>query len=572
MHLVPRITAIAACVCGSCLSAHKDAVRYNELVTELQLRGVSVPDGSGVSVTQVEAREDTNRNRSIDSNEGYFPNTSVGELSAVSIDDISAQGLDASGHATTVARNLCGSNTSMAPGIDSVNVYETEDWLNNRGWLNGTPQTETNALQNHSWVAWITSSHSSVRMDFAVGRDGYLPIAGLYNSDFGSQTIPSDIPEIYGSMYNGITVGVSDGTHRTGTTSSADGPGRIKPEIVAPNDYTSFATPYVTAAAALLIDQAGSSTDANDQLTLKAILLAAANKDVSASWDQTSSRPLDEVYGAGQLDVYESYMIQEGGQQGAGSSIGERGWNLSTLGRNASHDYSITIPAGFELRKLSALITWNRTFRFSSLNFPELADLSLSLSGPAISTYTSDSSVDNLEHIWRDSSNPLSAGTYTLRVQANGNGTEYAIAWRSELYQDYSLWSQANFTSATPGELRDADDDPEGDGIPNRLEQAFGGNPEAADADILPASNTVDLSGQRYLEISFRRPEFENGLNYTVQTVTDLNGTWTDASSEVDLVQIAAEDGGYDRYTYRRADPLADHEKAFLRVVVSEAQ
>ena len=70
-------------------------------------------------------------------------------------------------------------------------------------------------------------------MDYAVNRDGFLPIVGIYNSDFGPQTIPSDISDTYGSIYNGITVGVSDGTHRYGTA-TYDGAGRTKPEIVAP--------------------------------------------------------------------------------------------------------------------------------------------------------------------------------------------------------------------------------------------------------------------------------------------------------------------------------------------------
>ena len=124
-------------------------------------------------------------------------------------------------------------------------------------------------------------------------------------------------------IYNGISVGVSDGTHRYGTT-TYDGAGRTKPEIVAPGgipgsnpatQYTSFATPIVTAAAALLIDAAGSNAAAKDQLSLKAILLAGADKSISANWDQTPTRPIDDVYGAGELDIYQSYFIQQGGQQ-----------------------------------------------------------------------------------------------------------------------------------------------------------------------------------------------------------------------------------------------------------------
>ena len=465
----------------------------------------------------------------------------------------------------------------MAPSIANIDIYEAQDWLDNKGWETSDPVAETNPLQNHSWVGFTLNNEATARMDFAVERDGFLPIAGLYNSDFGEQTIPSNIPEIYGSMYNGITVGVSDGTHRTGVTSASDGPGRIKPEIVAPNSFTSFATPYITAAAAMLIESANSDVNAKQQQVLKAILLAGANKTPFTNWNQTTLRPLDDIYGAGQLDVYGSYFIQQSGQQIAGSTIEESGWNFANLGSNSSHTYTISVPNGFTLRNLSALITWNRTVtsalervRGQEINVytpNTLANMSLTLAEqPSGISQISNSAVDNIEHIWRDSSNELATGDYTLTVATN-SATDYAIAWRSELYQDYSLWSSTAFTASTPVDQRDATDDPDADGIENLLEQAFGGDPEGNDISILPISETIEDSGQSYLQVSYRKPDFDNGLTYTVETVTDLNGTW---SSEVELISIAAEASGFDRYTYRRTLKVADASKAFLRVQISE--
>ena len=246
-------------------------VRFTELEAELDLRSTALPTGSGVSVTQVEFPFTGSGQTD------FMPNLNDGQFAGKTITDRSGGGTSSS-HGTTVGRNLYGTSNSIAPGISTVDVYEAEDWLDNQGWETGDPFVETNPLQNHSWVSFSSSGDATLRMDYAVARDGFLPIAGLYNSDFGSQNIPSDIPEIYGSSYNGITVGVSDGTHRTGFTSSADGPGRIKPEIVAPNSFTSFATPYITAAAALLIEAAGGDQDAKRQQVIKAILLAGANK------------------------------------------------------------------------------------------------------------------------------------------------------------------------------------------------------------------------------------------------------------------------------------------------------
>ena len=549
-------------VARPCFAGYKDDIRYTELSNELSLRAINLPTGSGVSVTQVEAPEATN---------AYMPNIADTQFNGKIITDVSVGGLT-SGHATTVAKNLYGNTTSMAPSITDIDIYEANDWINS-GWYSGTPPTENNPLQNHSWVNWFQNSNAPIRMDYAVNRDGFLPIAGLYNSDYEDQNKPSDIPDTYGSMYNGITVGVSDGTHRYGTT-AYDGTGRVKPEIVAPNSYTSFATPYVTAAAAMLIESAGADAAAKDQLTLKSMLLAGADKSISANWDQTTARPIDEVYGAGELDIYESYFIQQGGRQSAGSTIDERGWNLSSVSNSSSEVYTINVPAGFELRNLSTLITWNRdvtrTARGPNVNYTSsLANLSLSLTGNV--SQTSDSSVDNIEHIWRDSSSALTTGSYTLTVaSASFTATEYAIAWRSELYQDYSLWSATTFTASTPVDQQDASDDPDDDGIKNLLEQAFGGDPETQNTDILPINEIVEANGNQYLQISYRKPNFSNGLTYIVETVTNLNDTWSSQASVVTLISIASESGGFDRYTYRRVDPISATDKAFLRVSISQ--
>ena len=553
---------------SAAFGAYKDTIRHTELANELNLRGISVPTGSGVSVTQVEAG--TVSNYLADINNSEFSGKTITARSGAS---------GSLGHATTVGKNLYGNTTGIAIGITQIDGYQADDFLNNNGWgTTGTPSTENNPLQNHSYIGNAPSSAYTLKMDYAVDRDGFLPIAGLNN---GSGTT---VPTIYGSMYNGITVGLSNGEHSRGGTVN-DTAGRTKPEIVSDSNLTSYATPHVTAAAALLIESAGNDDNAKDQLTLKAILLAGANKSPFPSWDQTTNpiddvitSPIDDVYGAGQLDVYENHFIQQAGQQTTSSMVDERGWNLSSVSNSSSETYTINVPAGFELRNLSALITWNRDVTrtetgggpFKTITYtPSLANLSLSLTGAV--SQSSDSPVENIEHIWRDSSNALVSDSYTLTVASSSStSTEYALAWRSELYQDYSLWSSASFTASTPVDQRDADDDPDADGIKNLLEQAFGGDPEAQDLDILPISETIEDNGQSYLQISYRKPEFENGLTYTVETVTDLNGTWSSLSSEVELISIVSESGGFDRYTYRLVDPISATDKAFLRVEISE--
>ena len=73
-------------------ASYKDEVHYNQLANELSLRGISVPTGAGVAITQVEAREDTNGNGILESYEGYTPNPSSSEFSGKTITDASNLG------------------------------------------------------------------------------------------------------------------------------------------------------------------------------------------------------------------------------------------------------------------------------------------------------------------------------------------------------------------------------------------------------------------------------------------------------------------------------------------------
>ncbi len=554
-----RLLALLPALCAGLSASYLDTVRYNELVDTLQAAGTPVPTGAGVTVTQVEA--------SLTADDlTYLPDTANPAFAGVTFNDQTGGG-QVSHHATNVGLSLYGSG-AMAPDLAAVDVYSASDWINS-GWSSGTPPTEPNPLQNHSWVTWLQNANASLRLDHAAVRDGFLPIAGLYNADFGDQTRPSDIPDTYGSIYNGITVGRSDGGHRAGTT-AFDGSGRVKPEIVAPDNFTSFAAPKVTAAAALLIDAAGADPAAAEPLTLKAVLLAAADKSPFPTWDQTSTRPIDETYGAGQLDVYEAYFIQNAGPQSPGSTLPDRGWSRQSLGANGSHQYNIAVPAGFGLRNLSVLLTWQREVSRRLFGYsPTLADMALSLAPTGGSPlHTSDSPVDNLEHLWRDADAALLPGSYSLTVSTD-HSVDYALAWRGELFQTYALWQESAFASSPPAD-RERTADPDGDGLVNLLEQAFGGDPETVDSSIRPEMQVSEVDGSRFLEINFRRPGYDNGLNYTVETTDQLTGTWSSLEADVQLVATAPDGDGFYRHTYRRTAPVTARSQGFLRVRIIE--
>ncbi len=412
----------------------KSDVGYTDLAL---LLGGSMPDGSGVKVTQVEALESPG---------AYLPNPSNSEFVGKTFVDKTGGGGNST-HATNVGKYFYGNTTSLSPGVTTIDVYEAVNFLGS-GMLKATstsqPAVESSAIQNHSWIG--TTGNASIdqdilrRLDYLINRDNVLVVAGLNN---GNST---PIPNLLAGAYNGISVGRSDGNHSTGTT-SIDGSGRVKPDIVAPTNATSYATPLVASAGALLIETASSltSTDATKTQVLKSVLLAGASKvgeEFSSSWDRTHTRPLDEHYGAGELDIYNSYHIMATEEQEANpsSNLGLLGWAFQQVASD-SLIYFFEVPAGDVLTELSAILTWNRTIT-DGLPGPGFGNLqstmaNLDLRFYAASSFTlgtqldySVSDEDNVEHIYQTN---LPSGQYALVVQKRNPSqpdTDFALAWR----------------------------------------------------------------------------------------------------------------------------------------------
>jgi len=320
-----------------------DLIGYPELVAEL---GISVPTGAGVEVMQVEGA---------DLNGYYMPKTSPdAEFSGKTITNATGTATGMSSHADQVGRNFYGNTLSVAPGITSITVYEVNNWLGSGFLKYGTmtaPASSTCRIANHSWAASMETSSANAnilrRVDYLVETDDFIQVVGVNNILVAGDTNQP----LLADSYNAIAVGVTNGKHAVGTT-DVNGTyvaGRTKPDLVAPGEsptnpsaLTSWATAMVSAAAALLVETGhnqtgfsnGSYTSPRTGLTIyhaetsevvKAALMAGADRETHnndpnsnigeiTDYKVGTDNGLDSRYGAGQVNIYNSYHILTGGE------------------------------------------------------------------------------------------------------------------------------------------------------------------------------------------------------------------------------------------------------------------
>ncbi len=399
------------------------AVGYDQLLAEL---GGATPTGVGVTVSQIEAPEGS----------AYAPNISLFPGKSFTL---MSPGSGVSGHATTVAGNFYGSG--IGAGITNVHLWEGNHFLQSGLLKVNTagvaPLHETAKVENHSYMGTFGStaldSDALRRLDYMVNTDDVIVVVAQNNG------VSTTVPALLDTAYNTISVGLSNGVHSAGFT-SFDVAGRIKPDIVAPESATSYATPIVAAAAAQMVQVANDhswSNGAHNQ-TVKAVLLAGATKQEFPGWARTSTRPLDLRYGAGELNVYRSYHILTAGEQEASTvtSVQKTGWDFSsTAVASQKYFFDLTTP----VKELTASLIWNRLVDdpsvagFDTAAFVANLDLKLSsASGFTVGSLIdqSVSTVDNVELIYQTN---LLPGRYVWEVSSPTVGANYALAWYTEV-------------------------------------------------------------------------------------------------------------------------------------------
>ncbi len=426
----------AALACSAAMAraqSYQDEMGYTSLANRL---GANMPTGVGITATLVEA------NTSTSGTNAYMPDPIAGKTFI----DLTGGGTS-SPHADIVAANLLGTS-GAAPGISTVNVYEADSWLQT-GFLNWQQPSGPNLepannprVVNCSWDGDYgppDSSNNDVlrRLDYVIDRDNVFVAVAVDN---GSG--PLNKP-LVANAYNAVAVGLSNGVSSYGPTLLGDGAGRSKPDIVAPSYETSYATPWVTGAAADLLQVAGqnpSYADANAHTeVIKAILMAGANKDAFTTYTRTPTAPLDPQFGAGQLSIDRSYQILTCGEQAPGTTpVATTGWDWSSLaGGTTTRTYYFDVPAG-QAQDFAAILTWNRQIALSTPTnpatlTPSLADLDLKLFQTSPSGTLVDSSISTVDNVQQVFQRALPAGQYALQVTASGSlsaAWNYGLAWQ----------------------------------------------------------------------------------------------------------------------------------------------
>jgi len=261
-----------------------------------------------------------------------------------------------------------------------------------------------------------------------------------------------------GPFENGIPQGPWDkagSENISGPTASYYGPSRCKPDVVAPGEcivadhsddsygssngaYSSYATPHVIGAAALMVEAARDANayfvdgDIVDPRVIKSAILTGADKGVKrfdgGNWDaSSSSQPLDYELGAGGLDVEEAIKVMLGEDDDTTSrhmAFDVISWTEQTVELSLGHLA--------EDSEITASLVWNAHLVLTGLSYGmDMSDLDLYLLKDDTPFMWSTSSVDNIEHIYATG---LEEGDYSLQVRFIDNGWDPLVSFDSEQF------------------------------------------------------------------------------------------------------------------------------------------
>ena len=165
---------------------------------------------------------------------------------------------------------------------------------------------------------------------------------------------------------------------------------------------------------------------------------------------------------------------------------------------------------------------------------------------------------------------PVPTGFYSTRVSAYLPQILDLIGSSSAAITTFPRWQSACFTpeEAAANTEAAATADPEGDGLSNLAEYAFGSAPFAPSAEARPTASVATEGGQQYAAITYRRARSLSDVTYAVEASGDLQN-WASAAGTTTLVSDAP-DGDTNLVVVRDNTPLGPGApQRFLRVRVT---
>ncbi len=456
---------LAALLFVMAFAAPNSSVAQNVAIGQGRLQkiaGKQRTNGTGVRFLHVESER---TDKSIGRGVSFSPDQKAPQFKGKTFVSPFALNQGKNAHATSLGIAMYANGVGIADGLGKrgsppIAIAGANNWIFNQLGTNHPgdrtpnqmPRPQPFDVSTHSYIVHTSNAFTKAlaenalqRLDYVIANSKMTTVVGANNK------ANSKVPALLIQAYNVIGVGRSDGEHSSGKT-TLNGKGRLTVDIVAPRPVTtgvhstSGATSVVSACAAVL-HQTGAKTDAVKPTTMKAILLAGATKEEFPSWSHSESQPLDTVYGAGEINLLNSYQIQKNGRWPGTLNAGKSkirhtpaGWDRNgNLPPGDSRVYTFQSRPKTRPLTLSVVLTWNLAVTNGSeapgefLPKTSLADLKLELyrmqpDAPDLLIERSDSEVDNLEHLYIRN---LAAGQYYLKVEnknTENSSAAYAIA------------------------------------------------------------------------------------------------------------------------------------------------
>ena len=130
---------------------------------------------------------------------------------------------------------MYGSEGGLAPDTQKICVLDSDSFLGRSGLRVGQrqpPKALGVSVLNNSWIASYTQDTYNIeavrRLDWMVQRDDVLAINSVDNG------AGSAFPKLLASSYNGMAVGIMEGSSSGPITFDSRG-ARVKPDLVVPN-------------------------------------------------------------------------------------------------------------------------------------------------------------------------------------------------------------------------------------------------------------------------------------------------------------------------------------------------